>query len=600
MRYLRHHGLRATLKRLRSPAPPAAADHNQAALDYAEWISTREASTRSDPSDIDAWDHTPVISVVVPVYNPDPVWLRRCVESVQAQTYPHWQLCLADDASTDPRIAPILTGYAEQDPRIVVVLRPTNGHICAATNSALDLATGQFVALLDNDDELAPHALYEVARVINRHPDVDLIYSDEDKIDLHSTRSDPAFKPDWSPDLLLSTNYISHLGVYRRELISAIGGFRPGFEGSQDYDLVLRFTEATTPDRIKHIPQVLYHWRMVPSSTANDQSTKMYAFEAGLKAVQEAVARRGIAAEVRHGAGWGLYDVIYEVTRPELVSIIIPTRDGYDDISRALASILAKTTYTNYEIIVADNQSEDPRMEQLYAKHKAALGDRFTTLDVDIPFNFSKINNIAAEHARGTYLLFLNNDTEVISPDWLTTMVSFAQFDRVGMVGAKLFYPTDQIQHAGVVLGLGGVAGHAHHMYPRADFGYFGRLQVNVDYYAVTAACAMVKKADFDTVGGFDPKLAVAYQDVDLSIRVHDLGRDNLFAHRAELYHYESRTRGYDTTSEKEARRRREADLVYERYRDIVDADPYFNPNLSKRSGSFLINLDPVDTKEQP
>ncbi|MGO2786935.1 MAG: glycosyltransferase family 2 protein, partial [Enterococcus faecalis] len=430
---------------------------NQAS--YPNWLARNEVlDIEAMTQEIATFHYQPKISIAMPVYNVEEKWLRLCIDSILNQVYTNWELCMADDASTDPNVKKILTEYQQLDERIQVVFREQNGHISEATNSALAIATGEFVALLDNDDELAINAFYEVVKVLNENPELDLIYSDEDKIDMDGNRSDPAFKPDWSPDLLLGTNYISHLGVYRRSILEEIGGFRKGYEGSQDYDLVLRFTEKTTKERIKHIPKVLYYWRMLPTSTAVDQGSKGYAFEAGLRAVQDALVRRGINGRATHGAANGLYDVYYDIKSDKLVSIIIPTKNGYKDVQRCVSSIIEKTTYQNYEIIMADNGSTDPKMHELYAEFEKQLPGRFFVESIDIPFNFSTINNRAAKKAHGEYLLFLNNDTEVITENWLTLMVSFAQQERIGCVGAKLLYPNNTVQHAGVILGLGGVA----------------------------------------------------------------------------------------------------------------------------------------------
>ena len=586
--YIRRNGLISTYRRLKMDQAPG-----KSVQDYQVWISNNENwDAEAIQKEIQNFKYQPKISILMPVYNVEQNWLEKCIQSVQNQFYPNWELCMADDCSTDESVRPTLEKYAQSDERIKVVFRSENGHISRATNSALEIATGEFVALLDNDDELAPIAFYEVVKALNENPELDLIYSDEDKIDMQGNRFDPAFKPDWSPDLLLGTNYISHLGVYRRSIMNEIGGFRPGFEGSQDYDLVLRFTEKTTAQRIHHIPKVLYYWRILPTSTAADQSTKGYAFEAGLKAVQEALVRRGIKGTAHHAAGNGLYDVEYEVLSTDLVSIIIPTRDGYDDMLRCLNSIVAKTSYPNYEIIVADNGSTDERMEKLYAKFKGQLGERFRVESIDIPFNYSRINNLAAQKAKGKYLLFLNNDTEVITPGWITKMVSFAQFERIGMVGAKLYYPNQTIQHAGVIVGLGGAAGHCHHTYPKGDFGYFGKLEINVNYLAVTAACCMIRKADFEQLGGFEEKLTVAFNDVDLCLREYEAGHDNVWLHGVELYHYESQTRGYENTPEKKARFDRETKFMEDRWGKYIANDPFYNPNLSRVGGHFGIRLE--------
>ncbi|EGO6131581.1 glycosyltransferase family 2 protein [Enterococcus faecalis] len=564
---------------------------NQAS--YPNWLARNEVlDIEAMTQEIATFHYQPKISIAMPVYNVEEKWLRLCIDSILNQVYTNWELCMADDASTDPNVKKILTEYQQLDERIRVVFREQNGHISEATNSALAIATGEFVALLDNDDELAINAFYEVVKVLNENQKLDLIYSDEDKIDMDGNRSDPAFKPDWSPDLLLGTNYISHLGVYRRSILEEIGGFRKGYEGSQDYDLVLRFTEKTTKERIKHIPKVLYYWRMLPTSTAVDQGSKGYAFEAGLRAVQDALVRRGINGHATHGAANGLYDVYYDIESEKLVSIIIPTKNGYKDVQRCVSSIIEKTTYQNYEIIMADNGSTDPKMHELYAEFEQQLPGRFFVESIDIPFNFSTINNRAAKKAHGEYLLFLNNDTEVITENWLTLMVSFAQQERIGCVGAKLLYPNNTVQHAGVILGLGGVAGHGHYGYPHGDLGYFGRLAINVNYSAVTAACLLMKKADFDAVGGFEEAFTVAFNDVDLCLKVQALGRDNVWLHEAELYHFESQTRGYDDKGKKKKRFEQEKVMMEEKWGPLIENDPFYNPNLTRDIPNFSLRID--------
>lgn len=564
---------------------------NQAS--YPNWLARNEVlDIEAMTQEIATFHYQPKISIAMPVYNVEEKWLRLCIDSILNQVYTNWELCMADDASTDPNVKKILTEYQQLDERIRVVFREQNGHISEATNSALAIATGEFVALLDNDDELAINAFYEVVKVLNENPELDLIYSDEDKIDMDGNRSDPAFKPDWSPDLLLGTNYISHLGVYRRSILEEIGGFRKGYEGSQDYDLVLRFTEKTTKERIKHIPKVLYYWRMLPTSTAVDQGSKGYAFEAGLRAVQDALVRREINGHATHGAANGLYDVYYDIESEKLVSIIIPTKNGYKDVQRCVSSIIEKTTYQNYEIIMADNGSTDPKMHELYAEFEKQLPGRFFVESIDIPFNFSTINNRVAKKAHGEYLLFLNNDTEVITENWLTLMVSFAQQERIGCVGAKLLYPNNTVQHAGVILGLGGVAGHGHYGYPHGDLGYFGRLAINVNYSAVTAACLLMKKADFDAVGGFEEAFTVAFNDVDLCLKVQALGRDNVWLHEAELYHFESQTRGYDDKGKKKKRFEQEKVMMEEKWGPLIENDPFYNPNLTRDIPNFSLRID--------
>lgn len=584
--YLKRNGLKNTLRRIRLE------QSKQSDESYQQWITENENwDVAAIKAEIASFEYQPVISILMPVYNVEEKWLSKCIESVQNQFYPNWELCMADDCSTDESVRPLLEKYAAQDTRIKIVFRSENGHISKATNSALEIATGEFVALLDNDDELAPIALYEVVKCLNKNADLDLIYSDEDKIDMAGKRFDPAFKPDWSPDLLLGTNYISHLGVYRRSIMEKIGGFRVGYEGSQDYDVVLRFTEQTTAERIAHIPQILYYWRILPSSTAADQSTKSYAFDAGLKAVQDAIDRRKIKATVKHAAGNGLYEVDYQVLSEDLVSVIIPTRNGYDDVKRCVDSIIEKTTYSNYEIIMADNGSDQPKMQELYATYQKQLGERFVVESIDIPFNYSRINNLAAQVAKGKYLLFLNNDTEVITPEWMTKMVSFAQLARIGCVGAKLYYPNNTIQHAGVILGMGGAAGHGHHTFPRGDFGYFGKLEINVDYLAVTAACLMLRAVDFAEIGGFNEELTVAFNDVDLCLKEYEKGHNNVWLHGVELYHFESQSRGYENTPEKQARFEKETQYMEDTWAKYIENDPYYNPNLTRIGGDFSVRL---------
>lgn len=584
--YLKRNGLRSTIKRFQL-------DRIIGNNEYLAWIMHNEQwNEEACRKEIKKFSTTPLISILVPVYNVDLQWLSRCVQSVQEQWYENWELCLSDDASTNPEVQQALNAFAKQDERIKVVIRQENGHISAATNSALEIATGEFIALLDNDDELAPAALYEVVKKINEFPDLDLVYSDEDKINQANHRMEPAFKPDWSPDLLLGTNYISHLGVYRRSIAEEINGFRIGFEGAQDYDFVLRFTEKTSAQRIYHIPKVLYHWRMLPESTAASASGKDYANEAGLKALEDTLKRRELPGKVVYGPAAGFYTVNYDVRKEELVSIIIPTRDGYEDLKQCVDSIIEKTTYPNYEIIIADNGSVDPQMKELYASYKEQLQSRFIVEEINIPFNYSRINNLATKKANGKYLLFLNNDTKVIEPMWMTRMVAYGQFAHIGCVGAKLYYPDNTIQHAGVILGLGNVAGHGHHYFPDGDLGYFGRLYLNVDYLAVTAACVLVKKADFDQVNGFDETFEVAFNDVDLCLRIYELGRYNVWVHNAELYHYESKSRGYETTPEKIVRFNAEKERLQARWQKYIDHDPFYSPNLTRGTGNFTIRVE--------
>lgn len=579
------HGYRKLLsiaRRIKSKHTPKAISANS----YQEWINLTERKEIIDAERV-TLDYQPLISILVPVYNVEKKWLLKCVSSIQAQTYENWELCLADDCSDNLETIETLHTLEKSDPRIRVVYRKKNGNISLATNSALELAKGEFIALVDNDDELPSNALFEVVHALNEDSNLDLIYSDEDKINQDGVRFEPHFKPNWSPDLILNQNYISHLGIYRRSIANEIGGFRQGYEGAQDHDFLLRFSEKTSRQKIKHIPKILYHWRAIQGSTALEASEKSYAYDRGVRAVQDALDRRGIKGLVTNGKYPGLYDISYDLIGEPLVSIIIPTRNGYDDLKKCVDSIVTKSTYSNFEIIIADNGSDDPEIIKLFTEYRSKLGERFKNVLLDIPFNYSKINNLAVRESRGEYLLFLNNDTEVITPRWIEEMLGFAQFERIGCVGAKLWYMDDTIQHGGVVLGIGGIAGHAFLNAGPNEPGYFSRLYTDYDYTAVTAACLMVSRNDFDAVNGFDESLTVAFNDVDFCIRIFQMGRQNIWAHKAELYHYESKSRGYEDTPEKVARFNGEINRMNARYGKFLKNDPAYNPNFDLNATPF-------------
>ena len=555
-------------------------------LSDADLQALREATTRLS--------YRPLLSVLMPVYNTDERWLRAAFESVRSQLYDNWELCIADDHSTKARVGEVLREYQSRDPRIKIDFRASNGHISAASNSALALAAGEFVALLDHDDVLPDHALLAVAHELNRHPDADIVYSDEDRLNESGKRYDPYFKPDWSPELFYGQNVISHLGVYRTALVRQVGGFREGFEGSQDYDLALRIVERTTSDRIRHIPHVLYHWRAVRGSAARTVGEKTYAHGAARRALQDHFDRTGVRAACEPAPRLSYHQRIrYALPEPlPHVTIIIPTRDRIDVLSRCVRSVTARSTYGSYDVLIVDNGST---AEETRAYFDQLRQDRrFSILRVDEPFNFSRLNNLAAARASGDVLCFLNNDTEVISPDWLEEMVGLAVRDGVGAVGAMLYYPGNTVQHAGVILGFGGLAAHAHTGLTRRAPGDHGRATLTQAMSAVTAACLVVRKQLFIDVGGFDERLAVAYNDVDFCLRLRARGLRNVWTPFAELYHFEGFSRGKDDAS---APVRpgfvAESELLKDRWANLLNEDPYFNPNLSLDRPDFSLAYPP-------
>lgn len=530
--------------------------------------------------------YQPLISIVVPVYNTPADFLKEAIDSVRAQIYPHWELCIADDASTQPHIRLTLEEYTQLDDRIKVIYREQNGHISNNSNSALTLATGEFIALLDHDDLLTPEALFQAVLVLNQDPDLDLIYSDEDKIDEQGYLLSPYFKPDWCPDSLLSRMYICHLSLYRHTLIKQIGGFRVGYEGAQDYDLALRFTERT--DRIHHIPRILYHWRMHPQSTAKTRSSKSYVNEAGYKALVDALERRQEPGRVLPTQG-GHWIVRYDLKRSGKVTVVIPTRDLGSVLDTCLKSIFTKTSYENFEVLVIDNGSKEKETQIVFESWLKQEPDRFRCLTLDIPFNFSRINNYAVDNSEGEYILLLNNDTEVIESDWMTAMVEQAQRPSIGAVGAMLLFPDNTIQHAGIVLGIGGFAGHSHKYMSADTAGYYFQPQTINNYSAVTGACLMCRRETFLEVGGLDERFTVALNDVDFCLKLQASGYRNLSLPHVRLYHYESKSRGYEITPEKAQRLAKETDLLKEKWGDLLQKDPCYSPNLTRHTEDYRI-----------
>lgn len=566
--------------------------------DYSAWLAKYGDLTQDQidtiKTEITAWDKPPKIAVLMPVYNPDKACLVNAIESVLKQAYTNFELCIADDASTAMHVQEVLQSYCEKDSRVKVIFREQNGHISAASNSALSLVEADYVALMDHDDLLTADALYRVAKTIRQHPDVQLIYSDEDKMDMQGQRFAPYFKPDWNPELFLSHNFICHLGVYKTERVKAVGSFDSAFDGAQDYDLALRYSAALSAEQIVHIPRVLYHWRAVAGSTANGVHEKPYAEAKIVHAVQCALEQKKRIAEViAHKQLPGALRVRYLL--PEvlpLVSIIIPTRNGFDLLHRCVESIFSRTTYANYELIIIDNGSDD--LVTLRYLQRLQDDERVTIIRDDSPFNYAALNNKAVAQAKGEIVALLNNDLEVINDDWLGEMVSHVVHLDVGAVGAKLYYPDDTIQHAGVIIGLGGVAGHSHKHSPRDNPGYCGRLLLVQNLSAVTAACLLVRKEVFDAVGGFDEEhLAVAFNDIDLCLRIQEQGFTNVWTPYAEMYHYESASRGYEDTPEKQARFNSEVSYMKRRWAEVLLEDPAYNPNLTQDREDFSFAWPP-------
>ncbi|WP_405315242.1 glycosyltransferase [Faecalibacillus faecis] len=543
--------------------------------DYRRWLKKHETVDYSEEL-----EYQPLISILIPTYNISKDLLSQCLDSVLNQHYQNFEICIADDHSTNLETIETLKQYEKKDSRIKVVYRQENGHISNATNSALEIAQGEFIGLLDNDDLLAENALYEVVKELNHDRTIDMLYSDEDKLDLNGKRCLPNLKPDFSPDTLLSLNYICHFTVIKTSLVKEVGGFEVGLEGAQDYDLFLKVTEKA--QNIKHIAKILYHWRMIPGSTSMDIDNKGYAMDKGRIALENALKRRNIKGVVHKDEVSTYYHIEYTLEQEPLVSIIIPTKD-YPDVTRTcLESVFGITDYTNYEVLLVDNNSEEEETFKLFEEFKNKYNN-FKVIEAKIPFNYSKINNLAVKQAQGDVLVLLNNDTEIISPNWLKTMVGYAMQEHIGAVGAKLLYPDETVQHAGVLIGLGGVASHAYTGEIRAELGFNGKLRVPQNYAAVTAACLAVEKKKFLEVGGLEEDLTVAYNDVDFNLKLLDKGYYNVILPQIELFHFESKSRGLDTEGEKYKRFMKEEAYMHDKWKKYMDYDPFYNPNFSKK-----------------
>jgi GT2 family glycosyltransferase len=552
---------------------------------YQKWVKDFDTLSKSDQEKIRAHisnlKYTPLISIVMPVYE-TPEWaLRKAIKSIQDQLYSRWELCIADDASNGSILTDFLRQIVVSDPRVKFIRREINGNISAASNTALSLSTGEFIALMDHDDVLPQHALYEVVVALNENPALDIIFSDEDQIDEKGRRSLPYFKTDWNMDLLLGHNMISHLGVYRRSLVEQVGGFREGFEGSQDYDLTLRCADATVPNRICHIPAILYHWRRNYGSSFSERQLAQCS-DAALRAIRDHLDRRHESGEVKP------HPILPQWTRvvraipnpPPLISLIVPTRDRADLLGRCIDGLIHRTNYPAIEILIVDNGSKFPQTFELFERLKSDSRVRIlANLDT---FNFSAINNLAVAKAKGSIIGLINNDIDVINPDWLCEMVSLATVQNVGAVGAKLIYPNNRVQHAGIVLGIGGVANHFNYGMPRSDVGYFGRNVLTSTVSAVTGACLVVRKSVFEEVGGLNEvALAASFNDVDFCLRLREKGYRNVWTPHAELYHHESATRKVGDAPEAGRQFQEEIDYMLSRWGSDIKQDPFYNDNFS-------------------
>ena len=596
LKYLRENGARDTVRKAQNWYRVHFTDVN----DYQAFLHrnrTSQAQLRDQKKTV--FQRNLKFSIVVPLYRTPEKYLREMIQSVREQTYGNWELCLADGSGIQTQdegvgktqLTDILTEYSSMDGRIRFRTLPENLGIAGNTNAALDMAQGDYFVLADHDDTLAPDALFECASVLEQYPETELLYSDEDKISFSGKKYfEPNFKPDFNPDYLYGTNYICHLFVFRKDFYDRFGGFRPQFDGAQDYDLILRYTEKA--ENIRHMPKVLYHWRKNEGSTAADPEKKLYAYEHGAQALQEHWDRMGIPARVEMGEVYGTYHTIYQwpelKEQKPLISVLVPNKDHAEDLKKCLESVESYSAYRNLEWIIVENNSTEPETFALYRELEKKKNVRILTWDG--PFNYSGINNLAAGEAGGEYLLLLNNDIIQIHPESIQEMLGICMRDDVAAVGAKLYYPDDTIQHAGVVIGVKGIADHAFKYLPSKVAGYGLRAITTQDYNAVTAACMLVKKKDFEVAGGLDPEFQVAFNDIDLCLRLRENGKLIVFTPFAEFYHCESKSRGADETPEHILRFQKEIDAFVERYRELLEkGDPWYNPNLNLLAADFSL-----------
>ncbi len=579
LRYLKHRGIRATVKKITGKFFISGNLKRRTFPDKRELDEQRAVR----------FEKSVTFSVIVPLYNTPCKFLEEMIDSVKAQTYSDWELCLADGSDAEHGyVGEYCLAAAKEDSRIKYKRLEKNLGISGNTNAAIDMSCGDYIALFDHDDKLHPSALFEMAKVINEEG-ADFIYTDEAKFTKNERRDAYAFffKPDFSPDMLRSINYICHFTVFSRELMDIAGRFRSEFDGSQDYDMILRLTEnAKKP---MHIPKILYFWRCHSGSVASDVSVKPYTITAAKNAILEQVSRMGHTAEIFDSEILTSYRLKYDIIGKPLVSIIIPNKDCAAELESCLSSIYAFSTYENFEVVIVENNSKEEETFKFYEKAKAAYPS-LKVIRWEGEFNYSKINNLGFEHISGEYVILLNNDIEIITPEWIEQLLMLAQRRDVGAVGMKLYYPDGNIQHGGVVVGIRDVAGHAHRDYKHDDHGYFGRLTYTQNFSAVTAAAMMVKASVYREVGGLEESFAVAFNDVDLCLKIGRAGYRIVWTPYAEAYHYESKSRGYEDTPEKKARFEREKQLLHERWGEIFEnGDPYYNPNLTLEYEDFSV-----------
>lgn len=558
-------------------------------LSYDDWLLKygylSDKKIKKYKNDIKRLKYKPKISIIMPVYNPPIIYLKKAIESVINQIYDNWELCISDDLS-NKNVIKVLKEYESKYNNIKVVYRKENGHISRASNTALEISKGDYIALVDNDDIISPDALYWIVKELNKNDNIFLIYTDEDKIDKNDKRFDPYFKTDWNYDLLLSQNYISHLSVYKSSIVKEIGGFNIGMEGSQDWDLTLRFIEKINKNQIKHIPRVLYHWRAIKGSTAYNINEKDYIIESSVKAVEGHIKRKKINASVEYNKKKSSTRVIYNLIEKPSVSIIIPTKDKIELLEKCVNSILSKTSYENYNIIIVSNSIYSSNLIKLFNNNKKIS----VLIDDTYPFNFSKVNNNAVKLTNSDYLIFMNDDTEIISENWLKEMLSIGTQKGVGAVGAKLLYPNGNIQHGGVIL-INGVASHAHKNKTRYENGYFNKLNTTQNYIAVTGACLLINRKIFLEVNGFEEELKIAFNDIDFCLKLYEKGYRNVWTPYSELYHHESMTRTLnDSLTE---RHKKEAEYMKKKWSHYIECDPFLNPNLSNSCENFSLSEKP-------